>query len=42
MATGNMHRILVQIGRVVFEICERTDRQIYSSQYGGSEVITTI
>jgi len=27
MATGNMHKNLAKIGRVVFELCERTDRQ---------------
>ena len=27
MATGNWHKNLVKFGRVVFELCERTDRQ---------------
>jgi len=31
--TGNMHKNLVKFGRVVFKLCERTDRQTYSSQY---------
>jgi len=28
-----MHKTLVKFGPVVFEICERTDRQTYSSQH---------
>ena len=27
MATGNMNKNLVKIGHVVFELCERTDKQ---------------
>ena len=27
MAIDNMHKNVVKIGRVVFELCERTDRQ---------------
>ena len=30
---GDMHRKLVKIGCVVFELCEPTDRHTYSSQY---------
>jgi len=32
-ATGNRHKNLVKIGCVVLQLCERTDRQTYSSQY---------
>jgi len=27
MATSNVHKNLVKFGRVVFELCERTDRE---------------
>jgi len=27
MATGNMHKTLVKVGSVVFELCKQTDRQ---------------
>ena len=36
-AIGNLHKNLLKFGRVVFELCERTDRQTNkqtnSSQY---------
>ena len=30
---ASRHKKLVKIGRIVFEICERTDEQTYLSQY---------
>jgi len=32
---------MVEVGRVVFELCEQTDKQTYSSQYFASLPRTT-
>jgi len=41
MAIGNMHKNLVKIGLVVFELCERTNKQTdgqkYSSQCNATD-----
>jgi len=42
MATGNMHKNLVNFGRVVFEICEWTDRQMDKQTKKQTDILITI
>jgi len=43
MATGNMHKNLINFGCAVFELCERTDREtgiqtaVTSQPYNGAK-----